>query len=77
MKINITIEKDLGGRTDTAARFRAKLAVGGKKLFSSTRAAGSVTIAKRDAEDLLGPLEWRDVSQPGSEIRAVAEIELD
>lgn len=61
-----------------SGRFRCKLraAMNGPALFMSARNAGSVTTAKRDAEELLGEIDWREEAEGGT-IRATAEVGVD
>lgn len=75
MTINIYIERDLAAGGHKSSRFRCKLGIGEERVFMSTRNRGSVTAAKRDAEDLFGEdLMWRDVDDPV--VRAETELTL-
>lgn len=78
MTIHLSIERDLAAGPHKSGRFRCKLraAKDGPNLFTSTRNAGSVSTAKRDAELLLGEIDWLEAPEGGT-IRATAEVEFD
>jgi hypothetical protein len=75
MTIHLTIERDRMSEFHKSSRYRCKLSANGRRIFMSTRNAGSVTLAKRDAEELFDqPIPWREVDHP--EIRSEADIKL-
>lgn len=78
MRLYLSIERDLAAGLHKSGRFRCKIASAekGPNLFMSTRAAGSVTLAKRDAENIFGEIAWKDASN-GDAIRSSAEIEIE
>lgn len=61
MTIHLTIERDQAAGYHKSSRFRCALHAHGKRIFVSTRNAGSVTLAKREADPV---------------VRARAEVEL-
>jgi hypothetical protein len=76
MTIHLSIERDRMSELHKSGRYRCKLiASDGRRLFMSTRNAGSVASAKRDAEDLFGAIAWRDTEQ--QDVRAEATIEVE
>lgn len=63
--MTITIERENSTPTPgKSPRYRARVraAKNGHPLLVSARNCGSVSIAKREVEDLFGPLRWRDLT---------------
>jgi len=60
--IKITIERDRLARSSRdGARFRVKVfSPDNRALLSSSCAVQSVSKAKREAEEIFGPLEWHE-----------------
>jgi hypothetical protein len=71
--VTVTRERD-------EPRFRAKLhsEPGGHAFFITAQKLGSVTLAKKEAQKLLGDLDWQDPGPTFSgDVRAVAYLELE
>jgi len=59
--IRITVERDrLARASREGARFRVRVFYGNRALLSSSCAVQSVSKAKREAEEIFGPLRWED-----------------